>query len=62
MAQQFSADFGPGRDPGDPVSVPHQGPCMEPASLSACVSASVCVCVSLMPHLTKRIGDNSQKQ
>uniref|UniRef100_A0A8C0T3Q6 RNA polymerase II subunit D n=1 Tax=Canis lupus familiaris TaxID=9615 RepID=A0A8C0T3Q6_CANLF len=26
--------------------VPHQAPCMEPASPSACVSASLCVCVS----------------
>ena len=28
--------------------VPHQALCMEPASPSACVSASVCVYVSLM--------------
>ena len=27
--------------------VPHQAPCLEPASPSACVCASVCVCV---PH------------
>ena len=27
--------------------VPHQASCMEPASPSACVSASVCVCVSM---------------
>ena len=26
--------------------VPHQAPCMEPASPSACVSASLCVCLS----------------
>ena len=26
--------------------VPRQAPCMKPASPSACVSASVCVCVS----------------
>ena len=45
--------FGPRRDPGDPGSNPTSGSrCMEPASPSACVSASlslsVCVCVSLM--------------
>ena len=40
--------FGPGRDPGLRDRVPHRAPCMEPASPSACVSASVCVCVSLM--------------
>ena len=28
---------------GIPDRVPHQGPCMEPASPSACVSASLCV-------------------
>ena len=28
--------------------VPHWPPCMEPASPTACVSASLCVCVSLM--------------
>ena len=34
--------FGPGRDPGDPGSNPMSGfPCMEPASPSACVSASL---------------------
>ena len=26
--------------------VPHQAPCMEPTSHTACVSASLCVCVS----------------
>ena len=26
--------------------VPHQTPCVEPASPSACVSASLCVCLS----------------
>ena len=26
--------------------VPHGAPCVEPASPSACVSASLCVCVS----------------
>ena len=32
--------FGPGRDPGDPGSNPTSGSrCMEPASLSVCVSA-----------------------
>ena len=34
--------FGPGRDPGDPGSNPTSGcRCMEPASPSACVSASL---------------------
>ena len=34
--------FGPGRDPGDPGSGPASGSrCMEPASPSACVSASL---------------------
>ena len=34
--------FGPGRDPGDPGSNPTSGSrCMEPASVSACVSASL---------------------
>ena len=27
-------------------AVPHRGPCMEPASPSAYVSASLCVCLS----------------
>ena len=37
--------FGPGRDPGDPGSNPTSGSrCMEPASPSACVSASLSLC------------------
>ena len=37
--------FGPGRDPGDPGSNPTLGSrCMEPASPSACVSASLSLC------------------
>ena len=37
--------FGPGRDPGDPGSNPTSGSrCVEPASPSAYVSASLCVC------------------
>ena len=40
--------FGPGRDPGDPGSNPASGSwCMEPASPSACVSASLSLSVSL---------------
>ena len=36
--------FGPGHDPGDPGSNPKSGSrCMEPASPSACVSASLSV-------------------
>ena len=38
--------FGPGRDPGDSGSNPTSGSrCMEPASPSACVSASLSLCV-----------------
>ena len=37
--------FGPGHDPGDPGSNPTSGSrCMEPASPSACVSASLSLC------------------
>ena len=37
--------FGPGRDPRDPGSNPTSGSgCMEPASPSACVSASLSLC------------------
>ena len=45
VAQWFSANFSPGRDPGDPDRVPHGAPCMEPASLSTCVSASLSVSI-----------------
>ena len=34
--------------PGSRDRVPHGAPCMEPASPSACVSASALLCVSLM--------------
>ena len=38
--------FGPGRDPGDPGANPTSGSRgMEPASPSACVSASLSLCV-----------------
>ena len=41
--------FGPGRDPGDPGSNPTSGTrCMEPASPSACVSASLSHCVPII--------------
>ena len=36
--QWFSAAFSPGCDPGDQDRVPHRAPCMEPASLSLCLS------------------------
>ena len=40
--------FGPGRDPGDRGSNPTSGSrCMEPASPSACVSASLSLSLSL---------------
>ena len=41
VAQLFSAACSPGRDPGVPGSGPSRAPCMEPASPSACVSASL---------------------
>ena len=37
-----------------PDRVPHQAPCLEPASPSACVSASVCVCVSKINKILKK--------
>ena len=41
--------FGPGSDPGDPGSNPTSGSrCMEPASPSACVSASLSHCVPII--------------
>ena len=41
--------FGPGRDPGDPGSSPTSGSrCREPASPSACVSASLSHCVPII--------------
>ena len=48
--------FGPGRDPGDPGSNPTSGSrCMEPASPSACVSASLSLSVTI---IKKRIELN----
>ncbi|CAD7669432.1 unnamed protein product [Nyctereutes procyonoides] len=42
----LAPDFSPGRDPGDPGSNPtSRSRCMEPASPSACVSASLSLCV-----------------
>ena len=46
VAQRFSAAFSPGHDPGDPGSSLRQASGMEPASPSACVSASLYICVS----------------
>ena len=41
--------FGPGLDPGDLGSNPTSGSrCMEPASPSACVSASLSLCVTII--------------
>ena len=41
--------FGPGRDPGDLGWNPTSGSrCMEPASPSACVSASLSLCVTII--------------
>ena len=47
--------FGPGRDPEDPGSNPTLGSwCMEPASPSARVSASLCVCVTIIKQTNKQ--------
>ena len=48
VAQQFSAAFSPGRDLETRDQDPHRAPCLEPASPSACVSASLSasLCVS----------------
>ena len=35
--------------------VPRQTPCMEPASPSACVSASLCVCLSFFKNKQKDV-------
>ena len=44
--------FGPGRNPGDPGSNPTSGSrCMEPASSSAYVSASLSLCVTIINKL-----------
>ena len=48
VAQRFSAAFSPGD------RVPVQAPCMEPASPSACVSASECVCLSWTNKILKK--------
>ena len=52
--------FGPGRDPGDSGSNPTSGSrCLEPASPSACVSASLSLCDY---HKKKRIRSFSLKK
>ena len=43
VAQRFSACLWPRVYPGDRDSIPHWAPCTEPASPSACVSASLCI-------------------
>ena len=53
-APRFIATFSPGRDPGDRDGVPRQAPCMEPASPSACVSASLSVCLSRINKILKK--------
>ena len=45
VAQRFSTACSPGRDPGDPGSSPASALSMEPASPSACVSASLSVSI-----------------
>ena len=48
--------FGPCRDPGDPGSNPtSDSQCMEPASPSACVSASFSVTIIKKNFKTKRL-------
>ena len=47
VAQRFSAAFSPGCDPGDPGSSSTSGSLQQPASPSACVSASLSLCVSM---------------
>ena len=47
--------FGPGRNPGDPGSNPTSGSrCMEPASPSACVSASLSLSLCAYHKLKKK--------
>ena len=54
VAQRFGACLGPGRDPEDPGSSPTSGSrCMETASSSAYVSASL----SLSPSLSLCVCD-----
>ena len=43
MAQGFSATFSPGVILETRDRVPHRASCMEPASPSACISASLCL-------------------
>ena len=48
--------FGSGRDPGDPRSNPTSGSqCMEPASPSAYVSASLSLSVTIINKLKKNL-------
>ena len=54
MAQRFSAALGPGPDPGAWDRVPRQAPCTEPASPSACVSASLSLSVTIINKLKKK--------
>ena len=50
-AQQLSAACSPGRDLEPLDQVPRQALCMEPASPSACVSASLSLSLSLSLYL-----------
>ena len=53
--------FGPGRDPGDPGSNPTSGSrCMEPASPSACVSASFSLSLSLCDYHKYKTKQNKK--
>ena len=54
--------FGPGRDPGDPGLIPTSGSrCMEPASLSACVSASLSLSLSHCVPIINKLKKNKKK-
>ena len=55
--------FGPGRNPGDPGSNPTSGSrCMEPASPSACVSASLSLSLSLCDYHKKKKTKKTKKK
>ena len=54
--------FGPGRGPEVWDRVPHQAPCMERASPSACVSASFSLCQSWMNKIFKKIKNKLKSQ
>ena len=55
--------FGPGCDLGEPGSSPTSGSrCMEPASPSACVSASLSLSVTIIKKINAGYGDSLQRK